>query len=968
MSKRWLRQLGSIMVAALLALSAIMGDIMPVYADLLIDDSQEDKILSADNINELSEDILVEDIQDESNSNTTSDLLNDNNEKSTNEVNTDGVLSETKTEREKNTGVENFEILPDGGNVNSDSYKSPINPYSNKGYTGQCTWYAWGRAKEKLNISLPFTGDAKSWRTMAEANGFQTGDSPKSNSIMVMRPSCSCGGASYGHVVFIESIHGSTMTVSEGNSSQVANGVEYDVPILNTGGTNTGYWNCPDEWNLYRIKNPYIVSGFIYLESDGTDIGPNDGSGPIIQDGDYQLVSALGENLTLDIMGNDIPAADGTKIDVWTGLNRTGDIFHFEYLGGSRGYYKITQKGTNKALVIGGPSRASGAEDIIWGYYSTNNAFQWTVRGGEDGWFYLQNRYGGYYLDVDNGDENKPSNGKYDGRPVVQKPFDASNSQKWGFVRINSIMGENKGAGQTIPNGNYAIVSALSNDLSLDIVGNDIPAKNGEKLTVWHGINRPGDIFTVTYLGNSYYKIIQKGTNKGVVIGGPDLKLGAKDMVWDYSSSNLGFQWSIVNQNDGYYILQNRYGEYCLDVESADELPPNDGNYNGKYGVIQWTGNGSKSQKWKFVNADAPVFTTSSLPNGTTGKSYSATVAVTSGTSITWNYSGTLPAGLTFSNGKISGTPTKAGTYNITVTAKNTFSSSSKTYSIKIAQATVSVTGVSLNKSTTSIVAGKTETLTTTVAPSNATNKSVTWTSSNTNVATVSNTGVVTARAQGTATITVKTVDGNKTATCKVTVNPAIISVTGVSLNKSSTNIIAGNTESLTATISPSNATNKNVTWTSSNSNVATVTSSGVVTARTEGTADITVKTADGGKSAVCRVSVVTPPQHVVETYSPDGRVGVPYSFTFESDGTKPLTWEVLDLGSSSYEIPKGLTLSSSGVLSGIPEKAGAYQFYITVSNAYGKYGFYCKTAIIGEKLSFSLDSLPKGKVGEYYC
>ena len=83
---------------------------------------------------------------------------------------------------------------------------------------------------------------------------------------------------------------------------------------------------------------------------------------------------------------------------------------------------------------------------------------------------------------------------------------------------------------------------------------------------------------------------------------------------------------------------------------------------------------------------------------------------------------------------------------------------------------TVSVTGVSLNKNSTSIQAGNTETLVATVSPNNATNQNVTWTSSNTSVATVSSSGVVTAVAAGNATITVTTSDGNKTATCTVTV------------------------------------------------------------------------------------------------------------------------------------------------------------------------------------------------------
>ena len=84
--------------------------------------------------------------------------------------------------------------------------------------------------------------------------------------------------------------------------------------------------------------------------------------------------------------------------------------------------------------------------------------------------------------------------------------------------------------------------------------------------------------------------------------------------------------------------------------------------------------------------------------------------------------------------------------------------------------APVAVTGVSLNKTETVIEQGKTETLTATVAPSNAANKAVTWKSSDEEVATVSDTGVVTAVAEGEAIITVTTAEGGKTATCVVTV------------------------------------------------------------------------------------------------------------------------------------------------------------------------------------------------------
>ena len=177
--------------------------------------------------------------------------------------------------------------------------------------------------------------------------------------------------------------------------------------------------------------------------------------------------------------------------------------------------------------------------------------------------------------------------------------------------------------------------------------------------------------------------------------------------------------------------------------------------------------------------------------------------------------------------------------------------------------APVSVTGVSLDQGTMTLTAGgATGTLVATVAPENATNKNVTWTSSDENVATVAD-GVVTPVAAGTATITVTTEDGSKTATCTVTVEAAPVSVTGVSLDQGTMTLTAGGaTGTLVATVAPENATNKNVTWTSSDENVATV-ADGVVTPVAAGTATITVTTEDGSKTATCTVTVEAAPVSV---------------------------------------------------------------------------------------------------------
>ena len=189
------------------------------------------------------------------------------------------------------------------------------------------------------------------------------------------------------------------------------------------------------------------------------------------------------------------------------------------------------------------------------------------------------------------------------------------------------------------------------------------------------------------------------------------------------------------------------------------------------------------------------------------------------------------------------------------VLLSTSFWSCSKDDDLEPAPSAISVTGVTLNKSTLSIQVGGSETLTATVAPKDASNKKVTWKSSNEAVATVAN-GKVTAVKAGEATITVTTEDGGKTASCKVTVKDAVVAVTGVTLNKSDLSLETGASETLTATVAPADATNKKVTWKSSDAAVATVDANGKVTGVKAGEATITVTTEDGGKTASCRVTV----------------------------------------------------------------------------------------------------------------
>ena len=170
--------------------------------------------------------------------------------------------------------------------------------------------------------------------------------------------------------------------------------------------------------------------------------------------------------------------------------------------------------------------------------------------------------------------------------------------------------------------------------------------------------------------------------------------------------------------------------------------------------------------------------------------------------------------------------------------------------------ATVKVTGVSLNNNTLTLNTGSTNTLVATVLPTNATNKSVTWSTNNSSVASVNN-GTVTAHAKGQATITVTTADGGYSASCSVTVNEVstTVSVQGVTLSTNTLSMKVGGTANLIANIRPTNATNQNVTWTTNDNAIASV-NNGTVTAHAKGQATIRVTTEDGNYSDTCIVTV----------------------------------------------------------------------------------------------------------------
>ena len=154
----------------------------------------------------------------------------------------------------------------------------------------------------------------------------------------------------------------------------------------------------------------------------------------------------------------------------------------------------------------------------------------------------------------------------------------------------------------------------------------------------------------------------------------------------------------------------------------------------------------------------------------------------------------------------------------------------------------VAVTGVKLSFTTLTQKIGTSFTLVATIEPANATNKTVTWSSSNSTVASVTNMGVVQAKAAGTADITVTTADGGHTATCSFTVTTEDVPLTGLKISPAETHIKVGQAGTLNVKYEPVTATHKEVTWETSDAAIVTVDQDGNIKGVAVGEATITVK------------------------------------------------------------------------------------------------------------------------------
>lgn len=212
----------------------------------------------------------------------------------------------------------------------------------------------------------------------------------------------------------------------------------------------------------------------------------------------------------------------------------------------------------------------------------------------------------------------------------------------------------------------------------------------------------------------------------------------------------------------------------------------------------------------------------------------------------------------------------------------------------------VRVTGIYLDATSLVIPIGGTDQLTARITPSNADDPLVLWTTSDASVVRVSDSGALTALANGTANITATSASSGLTAVCKVTVPQEVFPVESLSIDKKELVMKPGEKATIVATITPANATDQTLNWMSSDEAVATVDENGEVTAVDYGSATILVTTGDKGFIAKCLVSIPKTPvadlnlENVSNTLVlKPGETGQMVATIYPKDATEPtLKWE----------------------------------------------------------------------------
>lgn len=495
----------------------------------------------------------------------------------------------------------------------------------------------------------------------------------------------------------------------------------------------------------------------------------------------------------------------------------------------------------------------------------------------------------------------------------------------------------------------------------VDLIGASVD-KDAPPATLYPYSNVNGGEGGITYDGNKFYlhgydiqylKLV--GDKVPPVISIASIATGIKGEAYAQamatSSGKEPITWALVT-GPAWLLINTTTG-------ALSGTPTADG--TATVTVRATNASGSDEKTYSLTVYAKPEITTVSLPNGTMNQAYSATIDGTGTAPVTWSISsGALPAGLNFnaSTRTISGTPTAAGSFSITVQGTNTYGTASRSLSLFIAEPPaitteslpIGITGTAYSASIT--------------GTGNPTPDYLVESGNFPPGLNLSSSGAIsgTPTTAGNYTFTVKSQNGygfaSKSFTIAIGDAPAITTTTlpDATLNQAYSAVLTGTgTEPITWSIT-GGALPAGLSF-----NAASKTISGTPTAAGSFSITLQAASAYGKATKALNLFVGTPPS-ITTTALQDGITAESYSQTLTASGTAPLTWTVVD-----GALPAGLSLNSSGVISGTPTTdCTAQAVTIKAENAYGE-ATKELTITVRTKVSIVTASIPSAPAGKEY-
>ena len=333
--------------------------------------------------------------------------------------------------------------------------------------------------------------------------------------------------------------------------------------------------------NAQKFKFEKITGNNGSNNNTGTSNKPTVVGSKTIEDGTYVIRSAINNNYVLDVNG--ASKDNGANVQLYEYSNDDQKKFKVTYLGD--GFYSLIALHSNKSLDVKYGEQAVGTN--VWQYEWTNTEPQkWVIKDAGNGNYSIIAKCNGLYVDVHNGIAANFTN-------IQMCDGNGLNAQKFKFEKVagnTQVPSKPIVTGtKTIDDGTYVIRSAIDNKYVLNVAG--ASKENEANVELREYTNRDQSKFKVTYLGDGFYSIIAKHSNKSLDVKYAETAVGTN--VWQYDWNNSDPQkWVIKDVGNGYYSIISKCNGLYVDVYNANAA-------NGT-NIQMCDGNGLNAQKFKF--------------------------------------------------------------------------------------------------------------------------------------------------------------------------------------------------------------------------------------------------------------------------------------------------------------------------------------------------------------------------------